>query len=174
MIDEALLRRLYLQEQQSIRAIAVFIDVPPRVVYGELIRYRIPRRPVGFRGAPADRADTCIDEPTLRQWYETEGLSIRAISARANVSTRTVYDALIRYHIPRRTAGSPRPLPPGAATADGIFDEATLRHLYQEAGKSIAVIAEDSHCSPSRIRNALVRYGIARRRRGRRAGVLPE
>jgi lambda repressor-like predicted transcriptional regulator len=169
MLDESLLRRLYLQEQQSIRAIAVSIDVPPRVVYGELIRYRIPRRPVGFRGALARRPDTRIDEPTLRQWYETEGLSIRAISARADVSTRTVYDALIRYRIPRRTAGSLRPIPPSGAAADHIFDEATLRHLYQEAGKSIAAIAEASHCSPSRIRNALVRYGIARRRRGRRA-----
>jgi len=172
MLEESTLRRLYLEEQRSIRAIAAFVQVSPRTVYDDLIRYRIPRRPAGFRGARAQSAATPFDEATLRQSYEVEGRSIRAIAELTQTSTRTVYDALIRYRIPRRTTGRQRLTHPTSPIADGFLDEAVLRHLYLEEGRSISAIALAAQCSPSRIRNALVRYGIARRRRGRRSSAM--
>jgi hypothetical protein len=52
----------------------------------------------------------------------------------------------------------------------GTIDEAALRRMYEEEGQSIAAIAASVSCAPSRIRNALVRWGITRRRRGRQTG----
>ena len=115
-----------------------------------------------------------IAEDRLRQLYITEQRSIRDIAAIERVSTRTIYDALMRYRIPRRTAGHRRPSAMVIAVADGSIDETTLRRLYEEEGQSIAAIAVSVSCAPSRIRNALVRWGIARRRRGRRYGPVLE
>jgi hypothetical protein len=73
-----------------------------------------------------------IDEPRLRQLYLDQQLSIRAIAAREQVSTRTVYEALKAYRIPRRTNRfhSPAPRP--------LLDAVTVRQLYL-----------DNHLSPS-------------------------
>lgn len=164
MLEESTLRRLYVEEQRSIRAIAMSLQVPTRIVYDALVRYRIPRRSGGYRHMRPSIAPP-FDEATLRQWYEAEGRTIRAIADLAHVSTRMVYDALRRYEIPRRVRGH-RQLP-SIALADGVLDAATLRTLYQDEGRSIAAIAAAAHCSPSRVRGALIRYQISCRRRGR-------
>jgi transposase-like protein len=170
LIDETRLRHLYLDEQQSIRAIAALEGVPTRLVYDALIRYRIPRRRSGFRSAPAPPDNSLFDEAELRRLYHEEQRSVRDIAALFNISTRMVYDAMSRYRIPRRTAGQRRAAPLVIAVADGTLDEAALRRMYEEEGQSIAAIAAAAACTPARIRNALIRWGIARRRRGRRCG----
>lgn len=170
MIDETRLRQLYLEEQQSIRAIAALEGVPTRLIYDALIHYRIPRRQSGFRSNAAQPASMLLDEATLRRLYLEEHRSIRDIAALHQVSTRMVYDAMSRYRIPRRTAGQRRPAPLVIPIANGSLDEAALRRMYEEAGQSIAAIAAATACTPARIRNALIRWGIARRRRGRRDG----
>jgi len=172
MLDEVTLRYLYLEEQQSIRAIAALAHVPTRTVYTALIRYRIPRRPAGFRGVRAEAADDSLSEATLRRLYLEEERSIRDIAALYQVSTRKVYDAMRRYRIPRRTAGHRRPTLPTQSRTDEFFDEATLQRLYTEEGQSIAAIAAAVACPPSRIRNALIRWDIPRRRRGRRYSTV--
>jgi hypothetical protein len=107
---------------------------------------------------------------SLRRWYIDEKRSIRAIADLAQVSTRAVYEALIRYEIPRRT-GAPRlSEAPEVVEASGV-DQTALRRLYLEEGQSIAAIAAALACSPSRIRSALVRWGIERRPRGRPSGA---
>jgi transposase-like protein len=172
MLDEITLRRLYLEEQRSIRAIAQLEQVPTRTVYEALICYHIPRRASGFRSPPVQPASVPLDEPTLRRLYLDEERSIRNIAALYQVSTRMVYDSMCRYRIPRRTTGHRRPGATVIDVADGSIDEATLRRLYEEEGQSIAAIAASVACAPSRIRNALVRWGIARRRRGRQPGPI--
>jgi predicted DNA-binding protein YlxM (UPF0122 family) len=102
--------------------------------------------------------------------YLEEERSIREIAAQYQVSTRLVYDALSHHRIPRRTSGRRRPAPAAILLGDSLLDKATLQRLYQEEGLSIAAIATAVACSPSRVRNALVRWGIARRRRGRNYG----
>src|SRR5690242_5642553 len=52
-----------------------------------------------------DRGFAMLDEATLRQLYLEEQRSIRDIAAKKGIATRTVYDLLIRYRIPRRPAG---------------------------------------------------------------------
>ena len=167
MIDETRLRQLYLDEQQSIRAIAALEGVPTRLIYDALIRYRIPRRQSGFRSNAVQPTRSQMDEATLRRLYLEEQRSIRDIAALHHVSTRMVYDAMSRYRIPRRTARQRRPAPPFIPVADGTLDEVALRHMYEEEGQSIAAIAAATACTPALIRNALIRWGIARRRRGR-------
>jgi hypothetical protein len=54
----------------------------------------------------------------------------------------------------------------------GTLDEPILRRLYEHEGRSIVDIAATLQCSPSRIRSALVRWGIERRRRGRPASAV--
>jgi predicted DNA-binding protein YlxM (UPF0122 family) len=172
MLEEIRLRRLYLEEQRSIRDIARLEQMPTRSVYDALIRYRIPRRPAGFHSPRVAPAVIPLDEPTLRRLYLDEKRSIRDIAALYKVSTRMVYDTMSRYRIPRRTTGHRRTSVMEIAMADGSIDEATLRRMYEVEGQTIATIAAAVACTPSRIRNALVRWGIARRRRGRQRGPL--
>jgi hypothetical protein len=172
LIDETRLRHLYLDEQQSIRDIAALERVPTRTIYAALIRYRIPRRPAGFPHKLSHPAQTPLNEAMLRQLYLEEYRSIRDIAALYQVSTRVVYDAMSGYRIPRRTSGHRRPAPMVIPVADGMLDEVGLRRMYEEEGQSIAAIAAATACTPARIRNALIRWGIARRRRGRQYGPM--
>lgn len=167
MLDEARLRQLYLDEQRSIRAIAALEHIPSRMVYDALIRYRIPRRTAGFRSTHAQAGATALNEANLRSLYLEEQLSIRAIANMSQVSTRAVYDALSRYRIPRRQRGYRVQRAATLSLEHGTLDETGLRHMYLDQGRSIAEIAAMLHASPSRIRNALVRWRIPRRRRGR-------
>ena len=167
MLDEQRLRQLYLMEEQSIRAIAASERVSVRTIYNALIHYHIPRRSPGFRSAQAQRPDRLIDEAELRRLYLDEQRSIRAIAAHLHVSTRVVYDSLMAYQIPRRVGGGRGSPAPVLVLETGTLDEPILRRLYQHEGRSIVDIAAALQCSPSRIRSALVRWGIERRRRGR-------
>lgn len=162
MLEKELLERLYLEEQRTIREIATQLGVPSRSVYDAMIHHRIPRRPAFYRPEHPVAHERQLGEAELRRWYIDEERSIRAIAGLAQVSTRAVSEALIRYNIPRRLA---RPQFAKASEEAGL-DETTLRQLYQNQGLSIATIAAALACSPSRIRNALVRWGIERRRRG--------
>jgi predicted DNA-binding protein YlxM (UPF0122 family) len=171
MLEETTLRRLYLEEQRSIREIAQTEHVSTRSVYDALIHYRIPRRASGFRNPRAQPASVTLDEPTLRRLYLDEERSIRNIAALYHVSTRMVYDTMGRHQIPRRTTGHRKQRAMLLELADGTIDQATLRRMYEEEGQSIAAIAASVSCAPSRIRSALVRWGIARRRRGRQSGT---
>lgn len=169
MIDETTLRQLYLAEQRSIRAIAETTHVPVQTVRELLGRYGIPRRPAGFQPAPDQPDERSFDQAALRRLYLDERRSIRDIAAQYRISTRSVYDALVRYRIPRRSGGYRRPAPRADAQLEpAALDEATLRRLYEQEGETIAAIAAALACPPSRVRDALVRYRIPRRRRGRR------
>lgn len=168
MLDEATLRRLYLEEQRSIRAIATREGIAAQSVHDALVRYEIPRRTSGFATLSRKAKHNQLDETTLRRLYIEERLTIRAIADLSNVSTRIVYDALSRYRIPRRVRGY-RAEPANAIEVEGGWlDKLTLQRLYINEGRPIAEIAATVRSSPSRIRNALVRWDIPRRRRGRR------
>jgi predicted DNA-binding protein YlxM (UPF0122 family) len=165
MIDEIRLRQLYLDEQLSIRAIAARERVSTRMVYDALKRYGIPRRANGYH-QPA--TPPLLDADTLRRLYLDEHYSIRGIAAHCQVSTRAVLDALTHHGIPRRTPWQRRTPPPAILTVgQDVIDEARLRHVYVQEGQSINAIAAMYQCAPSRIRTALVRWGIERRPRGR-------
>jgi predicted DNA-binding protein YlxM (UPF0122 family) len=172
MIDEGRLKQLYIVEQRSIREIAAVEQVPTRTVYDALMHYRIPRRPAGFQNKHPQPTPMPFNETALRRLYLDEERSIRDIAALCEVSTRVVYDALSRCYIPRRATGQRRPAPDAIAFGDNVLDKAALQRLYED-GQTIAAIAAMLACPPSRIRNALVRWGIARRRRGRRYGPMP-
>ena len=172
MIDEDKLQLLYVAEQRSIRDIAAIEQVSTRIIYDALTRYRIPRRPAGFHKKHIQPATLPFNEPTLRRLYLDEERSIRDIAALYTVSTRMVYDALSHYRIPRRKTGPQRPAPSVITLGNRVLDKATLQRLYQEDGQTIAAIAASLGCAPARIRKALMRWGIARRRRGRRYGPM--
>lgn len=104
-----------------------------------------------------------MDEETLRRLYLHEKHSIREIAALVHVAPRSVYDALIRYNIPRRAVGS--------HTTHTQLDEATLRRLYLEEAQSIRTIAETAHLSPRAVYDLLIRYHIPRRRVGRQPAL---
>src|SRR5690349_2099909 len=72
LLDEITLRRLYLEEERSIRDIACLANVPTRTVYDALIRYRIPRRAAGFHQKSPQPARASLDEATLRRLYQQE------------------------------------------------------------------------------------------------------
>ncbi len=106
-IDEATLYRLYVEEQQSIRSIAVTLRVAPRTVHDAMIHYRIPRRQK-WRHHPATSpggAREALDAPLLQRLYVAEQRSIREIATIMEVYPSVVYNALVRWDIPRRKRG---------------------------------------------------------------------
>jgi predicted DNA-binding protein YlxM (UPF0122 family) len=108
IIDQETLRHLYIDEKLSIRSIAAILHVAPRTVHDALIRCRIPRRQKWqhYLTASAKRADRPqLDESTLRQLYMNEQRSIREIAGFFNVFPSVVYNALVRWNIPRRKRG---------------------------------------------------------------------
>jgi len=167
LIDQDRLQQLYVTEQRSIRNIAAIEHVPTRTIYDALMHYRIPRRPAGYHTKRLQPTHASFSEATLRQLYLDEERSIRNIAALYEVSTRVVYNALSHYRIPRRKGGQQRPVSSVITFGNRVLDKATLQRLYHEDGQSIAAIAASVESPPARIRNALVRWGIARRRRGR-------
>jgi hypothetical protein len=107
---------------------------------------------------------TTLDEMTLRRMYHEERLSIRAIADALGLNYRTIYDALMRWKIPRR----PRGLRTIYHVPTFAFDEATLRHLYLDAGHTIKEIAVTFQVAPSAVWSAMEYWQIPRRRRGPR------
>lgn len=107
VIDQATLRRLYIDEERSIRSIAELLHVAPRTVYDAMIHGRIPRRQTWQHSNRSSSSSdgTRFDEAMLRQLYQTEQFSIREIAARFHVSHSVVYSALVRWNIPRRRLG---------------------------------------------------------------------
>src|SRR5437868_2303111 len=109
MLDELLLRKLYLDEQHTIMEITQVTGLAQSTIYRTLMHYRIPRRSPGYR-RPRTSFRTSIDgldEVTLRQAYLEEGRSIQEIATALQCSTVSVRSALIRWAIPRRNRGRP-------------------------------------------------------------------
>src|SRR5213594_3203105 len=108
MLDEALLRRLYLKEQQSIRTIAGFVHVSPRTVYDALRHYHIPRRSRGRSKSVLPRGPWTIgalDATAVRHLYLEEGQSMAQIATAAHCSPSSIRRAMIRWNISRRRRG---------------------------------------------------------------------
>ena len=77
------------------------------------------------------------------------GRSGRQIADELGVSVKSVYTALRRHRIPRRTGAHPL-----------LLDAEWLRTQYLERGDTPGSIAADIGRAPSTIRKALRRYGI--------------
>jgi transposase len=105
--DETTLRRMYLEEQHSIRAIAEALGYSQRTIYDALMRWRIPRRSPGVQRSNIPPTFS-FEEAALRKLYLEEGHTIKEIAAQYRIGESTVWSALNYWHIPRRRRG-PRP-----------------------------------------------------------------
>src|SRR4029078_4447778 len=101
-----------------------------------------------------------FDESTLWRLYLEEQRSIRTIATLEGVSTRMVYDALIRHRIPRRPAGFRHVQ---VQLDHPVLDQAALRRLYLEEKRSIRAIASLAQVSTRKVYDLLSRYHIPRR-----------
>jgi hypothetical protein len=103
-----------------------------------------------------------LDKTTLQRLYVDEQLTIRGVAHKLNVQPRVVYDAMIRWRIPRRPSSArphrPAPHPP--------CDEATLRYHYLDLGRTIKEIGVQLNVSQSAVFAALKYWQIPRRRCG--------
>jgi len=105
-----------------------------------------------------------LDKITLQRMYLEEELTIRAIADRFQVNPRVVYDALMRWRIPRRPS-SARPNRPAPVIP---FDEATLRYHYLDLEQTIKEIGVQLNVSDSLVFSAMKYWHIPRRRCGPR------
>lgn len=110
-IDTTTLYQLYVEEQRSIRNIALLLHVAPRTVHTAMMHARIPRRKCWEAHAapviyPTVRHE--LNEATLRQLYLIEHRSIREIAALVGTCTATIHHALVKWDIPRRKRGRSR------------------------------------------------------------------
>jgi transposase-like protein len=110
-----------------------------------------------------------LDEATLRRLYLDEGHPIAQIARTLHVRKQTICDALEHWHIARRPQG-PRGMQPRPGPS---LDPDTLRRLYLGEQQTIREIARALQAPPGAIRTALIRAGIARRRRGPRRDMRP-
>ena len=140
--------RLYVDEGQTVRAIAARTGVDQRTVWRQLAAAGIPWRPPGA-GPPGDPGAGAATP--LR--YVTGDLSVAEIARRLGVNTTLVQRILDRHGIARRTAG---PIPEGQ-----------LVDLYVRQGLGIRAVARTLGRSVRRVRDDLDRYGIPRRTPGR-------
>jgi transposase-like protein len=101
-----------------------------------------------------------LDEQLVRRLYLEEGKTISAIADELGCARRTVYDAMIRWRIPRR--------PRSSYVRSRPFDATVLRRRYLDEGATLAEIAREFDVSVSLIRLELRRAEIATRPAGPR------
>ena len=111
VLDEAMLRRLYLIEGHTIAQIARTFHMRKQAICAALAQWAIPRRSRGPRRIQAQQ-ETSLDAGTLRRLYLDEHQTIREIARILQVSPRAVHDVLIRWNIPRRRRGPRRDIRP--------------------------------------------------------------
>jgi transposase-like protein len=114
-LDEATLRRWYLDEGRSIGTIARTLGVRKQIVCDALAMWDIPCRPRGWQ-ITAPVRDERLNEIYLRQRYLEDSANLRDIAAETGVSHSTVRRALIQWNITRQRRGPrrDRPAPPEA------------------------------------------------------------
>jgi transposase len=114
-LDEATLRRWYLDEGRSIGAIARMLGVRKQTVCDALVMWDIPSRPRGQQ-LTALVGDERLSETYLRQRYLEDNANLRDIAAETGVSYSTIRRALIQWNITRQRRGRrrDRPAPPEA------------------------------------------------------------
>jgi transposase-like protein len=146
--DVATLVRAYVDDHQSIPALAVQFGVAPQTVHNWLVAAGVPRR----HSAVAPRGDVVDDE--IRRLYCDEHRSGAEISNLLGCSASLVYFRLARLGIERRSPVGER---------RGPSDD-ELAHLYTECGLSLRDIGEQRGISTQTVRRWLIHAGIDRRR----------
>lgn len=151
-LDTGLLRRLYVDEQNTITETATALQVPQRRVATALAAADIARRPAharadrpGLAPVPADR---------LTELYANQQLSVAEVARQLGCSRTRVEHALDRAGIPRR-AGPWRPPP-------FELDDAALRRLYVDEHADDEQIADRYGVPPHRVRIRRRALGIHR------------
>jgi IS30 family transposase len=115
-----------------------------------------------------------IDPTTLYRLYVEERRSIRNIALLLHVAPRTVHTAMMRARIPRRKCWEVhRPAVAGLVIMHQL-DEARLRQLYLVENYSIREIATRVGTCATTIQQALVKWNIPRRKRGRAHRITDE
>jgi DNA-binding CsgD family transcriptional regulator/transposase-like protein len=159
MTEEAELRRLYVDEGLSLKAVGRELGTTSDRVRTRLARAGIPvRRP----GAPPRT------QPLEREWladvYTVQRLDHEEIAKVAGCSVAHVRNELRRHGIGRRRGVGPLPAG-GAALTPELLEE-----LYIEQGLTTAEVAERVGGSPARVLAGVRRAGIPTRAPGTPSG----
>jgi len=134
--DVATLVTGYVDDNQSIPALAVEVGVAPQTVHNWLVAAGVPRR----ASAVMPRGD--VDDDEVRRLYCDEDRSGAEISKLRGCSADLVYFRLARLGIERRSAVAQRRGP----------SDAELARLYIERGLSLRDIGEAHGVSTQTVR----------------------
>jgi transposase len=145
-ITDDQIRRLYINQGWSAPEIASHFGCGTSTVYARLERLGVARRPA------RPRSDARPSDEDLRELYATDGLSLRQIAERFNVSAQAAHRWVTAAGIERR--------PPGATAAVIDIDELVEQYLDDRSGPELAVHYQ---CSPTTIYRRLEHAGIERR-----------
>jgi len=145
-VDTEEVRRLYVDEGQSAADIADRLGCSTSAVYHRLTGAGVPRRSRGSRRTahPGDAV--------LRRLYSEQGLSLRQIAYRHDVSYQGVRGWLLAAGIERRPPRTPAP----------TFNPEEPAKLYGE-GWTAPEIARRLGCSPATVYRRLQEAGVTRR-----------
>lgn len=152
-----MLVKMYVDEKMAADQIADRMGVGKHLVYRNLERYGIPKRPTNSEKRMAEP-----DKQTLEQMYVQGRMTVPDIGRELGCSKYTVYRCLEKHGIRRRKSG---PLLKQEIT------ERELRLLYEERWWSTKRVAEHFGVRPHSIVPRLHKFGITVRGR-RLTGVL--
>lgn len=152
---EADLRREYLEEGRSVRAIAIQTGLSMSTIRNYLERYEIAMRDLREAQAPRRRLPA---DAVLRRLHFQEGRSAADIAREYGVGEYAVFKHLRRLRRPEDPRAHRQKAPP--------VDEATLRRLYVDLRLSLLAVGARVGISGSTVRKWLRQYGIPLRPAG--------
>ena len=159
-IPEAELRRLYLEEHLTPKAISKRYGCSAGTVRNELLRKGIPLR------SPAEVAKSQrikLPKLQLEKLYLHQQMSGPEIAEVFECSPGVVYRELARHQIPRRSKQEVAALSRAKLSIREDIDEATLCELYHGQQMSEIEVAEALGCSPSTVRLRMEELRIEKR-----------
>jgi DNA-binding Lrp family transcriptional regulator len=147
-LDRETLKRLYVKEKRSTRAIAHMAGCSPTKVRYRCIKYGIKLR------ANTWNRKIHLKKSVLMRLYVTEKKSLRKVAEMLSCSSETVIKRCKEQGIPLRSQ-----------RIEGLT-KSLLRQCYLKEGKTTREIAKDMGCSANLIRIKCKKFGIPLRNPG--------
>ena len=158
-LDHALVIRMYVEEQKSMRAIAEELGVSRYLITKVLKTYDVPRRSLSeafrLRQYTGMHTDAKLKAAVIRLYCD-EKLSLAGCGKRLGISGVHIGNLMHRWGIPRRKANGRQP-------KWAVLDADAIVRLYVEEFLTLPEIASKYNVSPPTIAKVLERQGVPRR-----------
>jgi len=152
-INKQSLNHLYLERKLAARKVAKIFNCCTTTILNRLREFKIPIRLQNRKSTKY--IDKILDKETLIKLYVNQTMTSREIAETFDVSHKSVYHRLKKYHIPRF----------GRIYDRVLIPENELKKLYLEDLLSAREIAKKYNCDAHTVLDRLDKFKIRRRTR---------